>query len=98
MTVILTRIVTPNPGHFDDTLKFTKKRVAALKKAYGLDISINARVGGPAGQLNVAVYYDSMAELEKTRRKIIKGVASGKIPQSEPGAIKSVEDFIWMRL
>lgn len=98
MTVILTRIVTPNPGHFDDALQFTKKRVAALKEAYDLDVSINSRIGGPAGQLNLAVYYDNMAELEETRRKIIDGVSEGKIPQSEPGTIKSVVDYIWMRI
>ena len=98
MTVIMTRIVTPNSGHFDDVLQFSKRRVAALKEAYGLDVSINSRVGGPAGQLNMAVYYDSMAELEEMRRKIIEGVADGTIPQPEPGIIKSVEDAVWMRL
>lgn len=98
MTIIVTRIVTPYPGHFDDALQFARKRVAALKDVLGLDVSINTRIGGPAGQLNMVVYCEDMAEMEDMRRKIIEGVGAGTIPQSEPGTIQSVEDSIWMRM
>ena len=98
MTVVFTRTVTPNSGHLGDALKFAKKRMKALKKAYGLKITLNARFGGPAGQLIMVSYHNDMAELEKVRRKIMKGVLSGKIPQPKPGIVKKVEDAVWIRL
>lgn len=98
MTVVFTRTVTPVSGHLDDTMKFVKKRIAALKKAYGLKITLNARFGGPAGQLIMVSYHDNMRDLEKVRRKVMKGVADGKIPQPKPGIVKNVEDAIWLRL
>ncbi len=98
MTVVFTRTVTPNSGHLDDTMKFVKRRIRALKKTYGLDVSLNGRFGGPAGQLIMVSYHDDMGSLEKMRRKIIAGVASGKIPQPKPGLIKNVEDAVWIRL
>ncbi len=98
MTVVFTRTVTPNSGHLGGTLKFAKKRIKALRKAYGLKIALNARVGGPAGQLIMVSYHDSMGDLEKMRRKVMKGVAGGKIPQPKPGLIKSVEDAVLIRL
>ncbi len=98
MTVVFTRTVTPNPGHLDDTMKFVKKRIAALKKAYGLDIKLNVRLGGPAGQVIMVSYHKDIKLLEKARRKIIKGVASGKIPQPKPGIIASVDDAVWLRV
>jgi hypothetical protein len=98
MSVVFTRVVTPKPGHLGDTLKFTKERVAAIEKALGIDISINARFGGPAGQLNLVSYHDSMADLEDLRRKVMEGVTSGSIPQGKPDTIESIEDVIWMKL
>ncbi len=97
MTVVFTRIVTPKSGHLERTMKFAKKRIKALKKAYGLKISLNVRMGGPAGQLNMVSYHDNLGELEKVRRKVMKGVASGKIPQPKAGTIESVEDCVWLR-
>ena len=81
-----------------DSLKFVRKRIKALKKAYGLKVSLSARFGGPAGQLFMVSYHDDMADLEKVRRKIIKGVMSGKIPQPKPGIVKKVEDAVWIAL
>ena len=98
MTVVFTRIVTPNSGHLSECLKFAKKRAKALKKAYGLDISINTRFGGPAGQLNMVSYHDNTGDLEKIRRKVMKGVEEGEIPQPKPGIVKNVEDAIWIKL
>ena len=98
MTVVFTRTVTPNSGHLGDTMKFVKKRMRALRKAYGVNISLNVRFGGPAGQLSMVSYHKSMGDLEKLRRKIMKGVASGKIPQPKPGLIKNVEDAVWIKL
>ena len=88
MTVVFTRTVTPNSGHLSASLKFARKRIKAIKKAYGLKISLNARFGGPAGQLIMVSYHDNMGDLEKVRRKIMKGVMSGKIPQPKPGMVK----------
>jgi len=98
MTVVFTRTVTPHSGHLDDTMKFVKKRIAALKKTYGLKVALNARFGGPAGQLIMVSYHDDMRDLEKARRKVMKGVAKGKIPQPKPGIVKNVEDAVWLRL
>ncbi|MCP5074949.1 MAG: hypothetical protein GY947_16875 [Rhodobacteraceae bacterium] len=98
MTVVFTRTVTPNSGHLSDSLKFVKKRIKALKKTYGLKISLNARFGGPAGQLIMVSYHNDMRDLEKVRRKIMKGVMSGKIPQPKPGIVKKVEDAVWIGL
>ncbi len=98
MTVVFTRTVTPNSGHLGDALKFTKRRIKALEKAYGLKIALNARFGGPAGQLIMVSYHDNMGDLEKVRRKVMKGVVNGKIPQPKPGIIKKVEDAIWTRV
>ncbi len=98
MTVVFTRTVTPNSGRLGDTLKFAKKRKKALRKAYGLNIALNARVGGAAGQLIMVSYHDNMGDLEKVRRKVMKGVANGKIPQPKPGMIKKVEDAVWIKL
>lgn len=98
MTVVFTRTVTPSSGHLSDTLKFVKKRIKALKKAYGLNIALNTRFGGPAGQLIMVSYHDNMGDLEKVRRKVMKGVLSGKIPQPKSGIIKDVKDAIWTKL
>ena len=98
MTVVFTRTVTPSSGHLGDTLKFAKKRVKALRKAFGLKVALNVRVGGPAGQLVMVSYHDNMGDLEKSRRKIMKGVADGKIPQPKPGIVKKVEDAVLIRL
>lgn len=98
MTVVFARTVTPNSGHLADTLKFTRKRIKALKKAYGLKISLSARFGGPAGQLIMVSYHDNMADLAKVRRKIMNGVMSGKIPQPKPGIVKKVEDAVWINV
>ena len=98
MTVVFTRTMTPVSGHLDDTMKFAKARLAALKKAYDLDINLNVRFGGPAGQLNMVSYHEDMAALENVRRKVIAGVADGTIPQPEPGIVAHVEDAVWMRL
>lgn len=98
MTVIFTRTVTPHSGHLSDAMKFVKKRVKALKKAYRVDISLSARFGGPAGQLIMVSYHKNMSDLEKVRRKVMDGVNSGKIPQPKPGVIKDVEDSIWIKL
>lgn len=98
MTVVFTRTVTPNSGHLGDTLKFAKKRVKALRKAFGLKVVLNVRVGGPAGQLVMVSYHDNMGALEKSRRKIMEGVAGGKIPQPKPGIVKKIEDAVLIRL
>ena len=98
MSVVFTRVITPKPGHLGDVLKFTKERVATLEKALGIDISINARFGGPAGQISLVSYHDSMADLEDVRRKVMEGVAGGSIPQGKPNSTESVEDVIWMKL
>lgn len=98
MTVIFTRTVTPKSGHLSKTLKFVKNRVKALKKAYGLEVSVSVRLGGPAGQIIMVSYHKNMAQLEKVRRKVIKGVGSGKIPQPKPGIIKSAKDSVWIKV
>lgn len=98
MTVVFTRTMTPNPGHLDDAMKFAKKRIDALKSEYGLNITLNARFGGPTGQLIMVSYHDSVGDLEAERRKVIQGVADGKIPQPEPGIVSDVEDAIWIKL
>lgn len=98
MTVVFTRTITPNSGHLGDTLKFTKKRIRALRKNYGLNISLSTRFGGPAGQLIMVSYHNSMEDLEKVRRKVMKGVLKGRIPQPKPGLVKKVEDAVWVRI
>lgn len=98
MSVVFTRTVTPNPGHLGETMEFAKKRLAALKKEFGVDISLNARFGGPAGQLNMVSYHDNMGELEDMRRKVMEAVGAGKIPQAKPGTIQEVEDVIWLKV
>ena len=98
MTVVFTRTVTPNSGHLSASLKFARKRLKAIKKAYGVNVSLSTRFGGPAGQLIMVSYHKDMAELAKVRSKVMKGVVSGKIPQPKPGIVKKVEDAVWVRV
>ncbi|MBL4696639.1 MAG: hypothetical protein JKY77_07785 [Rhizobiaceae bacterium] len=98
MTAIFSRIVTPNSGHLDENIKFSKKRLAAIKKYCGIDVELRVRLGGPAGQILMVSTHENVGEIEKMRRKIMKGVKSGAIPQPKKGMAASVEDAIWLKV
>jgi len=98
MTVVFTRTAIPASGRLGEAAEFAKKRIAALQKAYGIEVSLNSRFGGPAGQLTMVSFHDSMSDLEDLRRKIIADVGAGKIPTPEPGLFTQSEDAIWLRM
>ncbi len=98
MTAVFARIVTPNSGHLDENIKFSKKRIAAIKKYCGVNVELRVRLGGPAGQVLMVSTHKDVGEIEAVRRKIIEGVASGAIPQPKSGMASSVEDAVWLKV
>lgn len=96
MTAVFGRVVTPKSGHLAENLEFCKKRVAAIKEHLGVDVELRARLGGPAGQLLMVSKHKDAGEIEVLRRKLMEGVASGKIPQPKPGIADHVSDQIWL--
>lgn len=98
MTAVFSRIVTPNSGRLDENVQFSKKRLAAIKEYCGLDVELRVRLGGPAGQILMVSTHENVGEIEKMRRKVMKGVASGDIPQPKKGMAASVEDAIWLTM
>ena len=98
MTVIFTRVGTPVPGRLGEAAAFMRKRADAIKSAYGVDVSMNARFGGPVGQMALVSYHENMGELEEIRRKIIADVGAGKLPTPEPGTFHRSDDAIWLKI
>ena len=98
MTVVFTRIATPVPGRLAEAAEFVKKRAAAIKKAYGVDVHVNARFGGPVGQVSMVSYHENLGQLEDIRRKIMADVAAGKIPTPAQGLFSHAEDAVWLRM
>lgn len=98
MTAVFSRIVTPNSGRLDENVQFSKKRLAAVKKYCGVDVELRVRLGGPAGQILMVSTHKDVGEIEAMRRKIMKGVKSGDIPQPKQGMAASVEDAIWLTI
>ena len=98
MTAIFSRTVTPHSGHLDENMQFAKKRLAAIKDYIGLDVELYVRLGGPAGQTLMFSSHDSVADIEEMRRKIMRGVEEGKIPQPEPGMAAHVDDGVWLKV
>jgi hypothetical protein len=98
--IVFTRTFTPMPGHLGESQSFARERVAALKSAYGLDVKLMARMGGPIGQLNMVSYHENLSELEAIRRKIIADVGDSKLPNPAPGLLIPGEsqDAIWLKL
>ena len=75
-----------------------RERADAIKSNYGLDVGLDAGVGGPVGQMALVSYLDDVAQLEEVRRKVIEDTADGKPPMPEPGLFKIAEDAIWLKL
>ena len=98
MSVIFTRVGTPLPGRLGQAAAFMKQRAEAINSTYGVEVAINARFGGPVGQMAMVSYHDGLAELEDIRRRIIADVGAGKLPTPEPGIFHHSDDAIWMRL
>lgn len=98
MTAVFGRVVTPKSGHLAENTEFAKKRIAAIKKYTGVDVELRSRLGGPAGQLLMVSTHKDVGEIEAMRRKIMEGVASGDIPQPDPGMAESVKDEVWLKV
>lgn len=98
MSVVFTRVGTPLPGRLGDAANFMKQRAEALKSNYGLEIGLNARFGGPAGQMSMVSFHDNLAELEDLRRKIITDVGAGNMPTPDAGIFANTHDAIWLKL
>jgi len=98
MSVVFTRVATPLPGRLGDAAKFMRDRAAALKSNYDVEVALNARFGGPVGQMGMVSYHDSLADLEEIRRKIIADVGAGKMPTPDAGVFAHSDDAIWLKL
>ena len=98
MSVVFTRVATPLPGRLGDAANFMRKRADAIHTTYDVELQINARFGGPVGQMALVSYHKSLAELEDLRRRIIADVGAGKLPTPEPGVFHHSDDAIWLRL
>ena len=96
MPAIFSRTVIPNSGHLQETVDFARRRIAAIKDYAGVDVNLRIRLGGPAGQILMVSSHADAGEIEAMRRKVMEGVAEGRIPQPEPGLVKSVEDAVWL--
>ncbi|MHA1536637.1 MAG: hypothetical protein ACTSUD_03705 [Alphaproteobacteria bacterium] len=98
MSVVFTRIITPVPGQLAQAAAFMKKRAEAISSAYGIEVLLNARVGGPVGQMGMVSQHDSLADFEELRRKIIADVGAGKLPTPDVGLLHHADDALWLRL
>ena len=98
MSVVFTRIANPAPGRLGEAARFMRKRADAIQSNYGVDVLLNARFGGPVGQMGLVSYHDNLGELEELRRRIIADVGAGKLPTPEPGVFQHSDDAIWLRL
>ncbi|MFV0245464.1 MAG: hypothetical protein ACK5IB_10655 [Qingshengfaniella sp.] len=98
MTAVFARTVTPKSGHLADNTAFSKKRVQAIRDYTGVDVELRVRLGGPAGQILMVSTHKDVAEIEAMRRKIMEGVAAGKIPQPEPGMAERIDDQVWLTI
>ncbi len=96
MSAVFARIVTPNSGHLEENVEFSKRRIAAIREYCGVEIELRVRLGGPAGQLLMVSTHKDAGEIEEMRRKTMEGTAAGAIPQPEPGMAASVEDQVWL--
>ena len=98
MGVTFTRTGTPNSGKQVEALEFVKKRAAAIKSQYGVNVEVSVRLGGALGQVISVSRHKTLQEVEDLRRKIMDDTASGKIPKSTAGVFDHVEDAIWMNM
>lgn len=98
MSIVFARMGIPTSGRLGEAAKYMRERAEAVKSNYGVDVTINARMGGPVGQMALVSYLDDVAQLEEIRRKVIEDTASGKMPGPEPGLFKVSEDAIWLKL
>lgn len=96
MGVIFTRIGTPLPGKQAQALEFVKQRTAAVNAACGTTAEVHVRFGGVMGQTVMVSRHKNVQEIEDIKRKVIDGVATGKIPSAPEGVFSNVEDAIWL--
>jgi hypothetical protein len=96
MGVVWTRTGTPFPGHQAEAFEFAKKRAAAVNAAYGTQVEVHVRFGGPLGQIVMISRHKNVQEIEDIKRKVIEDSASGKIPSSNGNIFASVDDAIWL--
>ena len=98
MSIVFARMGIPASGRLGEAANYMRERAAAIKSNYGIDVGLNARMGGPVGQMALVSYLDSVAQLEDIRRKVIEDTAAGKLVMPEPGMFKTAEDAIWLKL
>ncbi len=96
MAVVWTRIATPVPGKQAEAFEFAKKRAAAVNAAYGTQVEVHVRFGGPLGQVAMISRHKNVQEIEDIKRKVIEDSSNSKIPSSDGTLLTSVEDAIWL--
>lgn len=96
MSVLFTRIGTPNPGQQVEALKYAKLRQAAVNKLYALNAEVYVRFGGPVGQVVMVETFESLAAVEKMKNASIRDTIENQIPMAPPGVFQSVEEHAWI--
>lgn len=96
MTVLFTRIGTPNPGHQVEALEYAKARKEAVNKKYDLHAECYTRFGGPVGQVVMVETFENLAAVEKFKLEIVKASVAHQIPVAPAGVFQSVEERVWI--
>jgi hypothetical protein len=98
MSVLFTRIGTPNPGMQAEALTYAKARRDAVNKAYALHAEVYLRFGGPVGQVVMVETFENLAAVEKMKLAAIQDSIDHKIPTAPAGTFASVEEQAWIQL
>ena len=94
--VVVTRTGWSVPGKQGEAVAFAEKRSKLINKKYGGDSRVMVRIGGPVGEVVMVSHFDSLADFEKGKRKVIKATIAGDFPTAPKGVFARVEEAIWL--
>ncbi len=77
-------------------MTFAEKRSALINEKYGGNSRVMIRVGGTVGEVVMVSRFDSLAEFEEGKRKVIKATNAGDFPTAPEGVFARVEEAIWL--
>ncbi len=96
--IVFKRVGTAMPGHVAEAHAYVRNRSKFLKKAYGLETEVSVQMGGKVGRIALASRHQSLADLEKLRKKIMVDPKSAKNQAGADGLFVpgETEDSIWL--
>ena len=89
MAVTFVRSALMVPGKFPQAHEYLEKRIKWLKEKFGVEASLMVLLGGQVGRVATVSEQDSVAQIEKIRREIVRRRASKRACHRGRGSVRA---------